>query len=1467
MELAPQRSAASSSGSPSRSRHASRATPGGSGGLARNRSYRSVLRSGLSRPRSGSAGSGVDGTTPQRQEWNAGMLRKLKVGKGWKQRYVFVERRETVLKWAKSADSDVKKDGLELRGATLREDVPKEWLLKGGVAAGRVWESEPPKDAELCFAVEKDGDTFVFATNSQEQKNTWLDVLEAKVSPLPVSSATLRGSGGSERQRTVRFKETTGGAERRLQIYGSLVCFRVQRVLIEWLRSDGALQVRPDSATVRQLQFTSSQSTEGDGGGVARTSSRSAAHQRQIEAEQQRREVAQEVARCELEGEIGVDAELKGYQARLTREKQRSSEQRLDEPRLPYFAGWLEVRGKRAAAPMGPRVIGRKGWRLQYCVIAGGFLLAFDQPEDLLSATAEVALCLVGFSLVTAEDADDEEHRRVVQSGSDWGSGSGSGSGSGWQTSDGSSELSSPSEPRAKSARPHCFMLTEANRSSAERREYLLNVPRGSREHLDPRLNLPPGDTKTTEGWTRAVRQALDVARRHASLDEKWSVASAVKEVTDSDSSLLDVDVETAVELQADLDSSAFAQRLGTKPGLENVVTALLCGAILCRVMDQMDTEDHLKVLRGMDQWFGAREDASRPADGAVRGSFATMSMSAPQLRGLPLELAGTLASAKRKLLRCGLLRRVGSEGDGMITYAAFLFTDIFMLATARAGGHSRRALDYEWHCPLAECRVSEDSAFRRGARHDSGASPSPRFARRRQRFVLSHRGTDWIFEVASASSDASRQDGARRWLQACATARDHACTVHRDECRLDRFEGAVLFADISGFSELGEELERRRVTACGEMAMPDRGPRTLAAEQLAKITDDEVAKMVRSVTEGGGDVIQFAGDCVIAVFPSADYAELSPGINPLSLATAQATKVADGMVQGHDPRLKQQSLQALFEKSELQELQADLGIHVAIGAGLVYGYHVGGTGDKWHYVIDGPAMKQVRHADDTAGGLKQTKEGVPPLVLSEEAFKLVNSKAIKERMRHEQIERSNVYRVQTFFPSSVVVERQHEWPWEEFTPRCAASDDEEGGDDADEGMGLRCALANKLRSYIPKPVVDQVEAGQTAWARRAGAGTRGTRKRISTMFCKIVGVDYTTENGERAVEELGALVMQIQGIVQPLDATMTRVSCDDKGTSAVILCDVPSKAVTAALRIVEAVGQHGPRFRSSVGITTGEVWLGAAGGDTRAEYTVHGSCVTFAARLMTCPLIRDQGGVLCDDATRRACGHEFLPQRPTKFKGYEDEIVVYMPVAARGAEDGIVEPALAAPLTPQQEEILRICAVVAMGCCSGEQAQGYFSAACVGAVADAAECTTAESCVGELHQLAARGELVPLPLSPGASRTAETMYGFSSREEMVKHYDELTFDVARGYHLRVVEAYEARLCGADAHGILGLPPQGSADRLWMRRVFEQLQYHAEVAQDWEKCDQFTGVLQWFDVLVGPTPLLTEPEPELESGA
>eukprot|EP01043_Picozoa_sp_COSAG02_P067885 COSAG02_NODE_11070_length_1801_cov_1.091657_4_plen_106_part_00 len=47
-------------------------------------------------------------------------------------------------------------------------------------------------------------------------------------------------------------------------------------------------------------------------------------------------------------------------------------------------------------------------------------------------------------------------------------------------------------------------------------------------------------------------------------------------------------------------------------------------------------------------------------------------------------------------------------------------------------------------------------------------------------------------------------------------------------------------------------------------------------------------------------------------------------------------------------------------QQDPVQQLQADLNIHVAVGTGLINGYHTGGVGGKWHYVIEGPAMRQV---------------------------------------------------------------------------------------------------------------------------------------------------------------------------------------------------------------------------------------------------------------------------------------------------------------------------------------------------------------------------------------------------------------------------------------------------------------------------------------------------------------------------
>ena len=111
------------------------------------------------------------------EDGHSGTLRKLKVGKGWKQRYCRIESGDTTLKWAKGQPSEgglVLQNALDLSGARLLEDVPTDWLT------GRAWESEP-KDPSLCFAIEKGGEKFVFASSSQEDMIRWLKVIRAKV--------------------------------------------------------------------------------------------------------------------------------------------------------------------------------------------------------------------------------------------------------------------------------------------------------------------------------------------------------------------------------------------------------------------------------------------------------------------------------------------------------------------------------------------------------------------------------------------------------------------------------------------------------------------------------------------------------------------------------------------------------------------------------------------------------------------------------------------------------------------------------------------------------------------------------------------------------------------------------------------------------------------------------------------------------------------------------------------------------------------------------------------------------------------------------------------------------------------------------------------------------------------------------------------------------------------------------------
>src|SRR5512134_3064364 len=65
--------------------------------------------------------------------------------------------------------------------------------------------------------------------------------------------------------------------------------------------------------------------------------------------------------------------------------------------------------------------------------------------------------------------------------------------------------------------------------------------------------------------------------------------------------------------------------------------------------------------------------------------------------------------------------------------------------------------------------------------------------------------------------------------------------------------QAAVLFADISGFTLLTEHLA-------------ERGPS--GVETLARILNEYFGQLIDIIHDYGGDVVKFAGDAVIAVWP-----------------------------------------------------------------------------------------------------------------------------------------------------------------------------------------------------------------------------------------------------------------------------------------------------------------------------------------------------------------------------------------------------------------------------------------------------------------------------------------------------------------------------------------------------------------------------------------------------------------------
>lgn len=224
---------------------------------------------------------------------------------------------------------------------------------------------------------------------------------------------------------------------------------------------------------------------------------------------------------------------------------------------------------------------------------------------------------------------------------------------------------------------------------------------------------------------------------------------------------------------------------------------------------------------------------------------------------------------------------------------------------------------------------------------------------------------------------------------------------------QIDRFPAAVIFIDISGFTILTETLVKS-------------GPDGL--EALTAILNAYFGQIVDLILKYGGDVLKFAGDALLAVWP---VQEAEQNLQKQALQACQCALV----------------IQA-FSQSYTTTSEVSLALRIGIGAGDVAIAHIGGVYKRWEYAITGAPLGQIR--------LTQSLAQPGQVVLSPAVFTLVQYQCIGSTVDNGCWHLTALSKVD--LPTNTSPEE------------------------------LPADLAAGLKAYIPGAILDRLEAGQREW-------------------------------------------------------------------------------------------------------------------------------------------------------------------------------------------------------------------------------------------------------------------------------------------------------------------------------------------------------------------------------------------------
>ncbi|XZN99116.1 MAG: adenylate/guanylate cyclase domain-containing protein [Microcoleus sp.] len=399
-------------------------------------------------------------------------------------------------------------------------------------------------------------------------------------------------------------------------------------------------------------------------------------------------------------------------------------------------------------------------------------------------------------------------------------------------------------------------------------------------------------------------------------------------------------------------------------------------------------------------------------------------------------------------------------------------------------------------------------------------------------------------------------------------------------------FEAAVLFVDISGFTVLTERLAQKGA---------------IGVEELTTHLNAYFGQLIELIIAHKGDIVKFAGDAMLAIWPAENLS--------LDLATYCAAQCA---------------LAILNDLGEYQAANAQLRLHIGIGAGELKEFYIGGMNGRWEYFVAGEPIAQV--------ALAETAAGIGEVCLSLTAWESIKDQFVGTLLA------SNVVRLEGFNLLTCVADRRL-LNIGESAP-----------------IAIYDEMQERLERYVSLGVLQRLKVGQTDWL--------GDLRRVSVMFLNLPGMDYGAEG---ALDFISTIINAIQNILQVYEGTLNKFLVDDKGSTLVIGFGLPPfsheddsvRCAIAGMALLEKLRSLG--LQPKIGITTGTCYSGVIGSQQRREYTIIGAVVNLAARLMQAA----KDGILCDERTFEFAKSriQFESLTPLKLKGIKDAVQVFCPL------------------------------------------------------------------------------------------------------------------------------------------------------------------------------------------------------------